>query len=117
VSNLVGNAIEHGGKTPVTVIAAETGDRVRLTVHNDGAPIPPHAQANIFEPLARGNSEGTHNIGLGLFIARVLVVAHGGEIRVSSTAESGTTFELTLPRDRHVPPVSTAEAGRLAAAE
>jgi len=117
VSNLVGNAIEHGGKTPVTVIAAETGERVRLTVHNDGDPIPPHAQATIFEPLARGTWEGTHNLGLGLFIARALVVAHGGEIRLSSTAESGTTFELTLPRDRHVPPVATAEAGRLAAAE
>jgi len=104
VSNLVGNAIEHGGKTPVTVIAAETGDRVRLTVHNDGDPIPPHAQANIFEPLARGTSEGTHNIGLGLFIARALVVAHGGEIRLSSTAESGTTFELLPARGISMPP-------------
>jgi signal transduction histidine kinase len=62
VSNLVGNAIEHGGKTPVTVVASEEGERVRLTVHNDGDPIPPHAQANIFEPLARGTSEGTHNL-------------------------------------------------------
>ena len=100
VSNLVGNAIEYGGKTPVTVVASEARDRVKLTVHNDGDPIPPHTQTNIFEPLARGTSEGPHNIGLGLFIARAIVVAHGGEIRLRSTAESGTTFELTLPRDR-----------------
>jgi hypothetical protein len=110
VSNLVGNAIEHG-KTPVTVVASEGNGRVRLTVHNDGDPIPPHAQANIFEPLARGTSQSTHNLGLGLFIAHAIVVAHGGEIRLSSTAESGTTFEITLPRDRQVPDESTAEAG------
>jgi signal transduction histidine kinase len=100
VSNLVGNAIEHGGKTPVTLLAAATGERVTLMVHNDGDPIPPHAQAAIFEPLTRGTSSGVSNIGLGLFIARAIVVAHGGEIRLSSTAESGTTFEMSLPRER-----------------
>jgi signal transduction histidine kinase len=98
VSNLVGNAIEHGGNTPVALVASETGERVSLTVHNDGNPIPPHAQAQIFEALARGTPDGTRNVGLGLFIARAIVVAHGGEIRVTSTEQSGTTFEVTLPR-------------------
>lgn len=98
VSNLVVNAIEHGGKTPVTLVASEADARVRLTFHNDGEPIPAHAQAKIFEPLARGTSNGAHNVGLGLFIARAIVVAHGGEIHLRSTAESGTTFEVTLPR-------------------
>jgi signal transduction histidine kinase len=109
VSNLVGNAIEHGSKTPVTMIGSAAGDRVTLTVHNDGDPIPPQAQANIFEPLARGNSEGTYNLGLGLFIARAIVVAHGGEIGLNSTAESGTTFDVTLPRHHEVRSESTAE--------
>jgi signal transduction histidine kinase len=94
----VGNAIEHGRKTPVTVVASDAGERVRLMVHNDGEPIPSYAQANIFEPLTRGTSDGTHNLGLGLFIARAIVVAHRGEIRVTSTEQSGTTFEVTLPR-------------------
>lgn len=116
VSNLVANAIEHGGKTPVTVVASEAGERVRLMVHNDGDPIPPHAQAKIFEPLTRGTSDGTHHLGLGLFIARAIVAAHGGEIHLSSTTESGTTFELTLPRDRPVPGGSTAAAGRVVGA-
>ena len=117
VSNLVVNAIEHGGKTPVTLVASEAGERVRLAVHNDGDPIPAQAQAQIFEPLARGTSEGMHNLGLGLFIARAIAVAHGGEIGLSSTAESGTTFEVTLPRDRTVPPESTADtSGAFAAA-
>jgi signal transduction histidine kinase len=116
VSNLVGNAIEHGGQTPVTVVASERGACVRLTVHNDGDPIPAQAQANIFEPLARGASQGTHNLGLGLFIARAIVLAHGGEIGLTSTAASGTTFELTLPRDRTVPE-PTAEARRVVGAD
>jgi len=98
VSNLVGNAIEHGGKTPVTLVAAEAGDRATLMVHNEGDPIPPHAQDTIFEPLTRGTSSTARNIGLGLFIARAIVLAHGGEIRVTSTAEAGTTFEVSLPR-------------------
>jgi signal transduction histidine kinase len=45
VSNLVGNAIEHGAKTPVTLVASGAGDRGRLTVDNDGDPIPPHSTA------------------------------------------------------------------------
>ena len=100
VSNLVGNAIEHGARTPVTLVTSEVGDHVTLTVHNDGDPIPPHVRGKIFEPLARGTSGGPYNLGLGLFIARAIVVAHGGEIRVASTEQSGTTFEVTLPRNR-----------------
>ena len=103
VSNLVVNAIQHGGNTPVTVVASDADERVRLTVHNYGDPIPPTAQVSIFEPLTRGTSDRAHNIGLGLFIARTVVVAHGGDIHVRSTAESGTTFDITLPRERQMP--------------
>lgn len=116
VANLVGNAIEYGGKTPVTLVASGQGEHVRLTVHNDGEAIPPHAQASIFEPLARGTSEGAHHLGLGLFIARAIVVAHGGEIRLRSSAESGTTFELTLPRDCRAATESAAAARQTVAA-
>jgi signal transduction histidine kinase len=98
VSNLVGNAIEHGGKTPVTVSVSDAHDRVVVTVHNAGDPILPHAQARIFEPMARGTSDGTNNLGLGLFIARAIVLAHGGEIRLTSTEHAGTTFEVILPK-------------------
>ena len=98
VSNLVNNAIEYGAKAPVNLVVAEAGERVRLTVHNDGPPIPPNAQASIFEPLVRGTSDGIQNLGLGLFIARAIVAAHRGEIRVISNHQSGTTFEVLLPR-------------------
>jgi signal transduction histidine kinase len=98
VSNLVGNAIQHGDGTPVTVAAVDEGDEVTLTVHNGGA-IPPNLMPSLFEPLARGgNDGGGHSIGLGLFIARMIVSAHGGEISVRSSREHGTTFTARLPK-------------------
>ena len=99
VSNLLGNAIQHGHGTPVTVTAREQGDDVTLAVRNGGAPIPADALSSIFEPLGRGQSiEGGHSIGFGLFIARVIVSAHGGNVNVTSSSDAGTTFTVRLPR-------------------
>jgi len=99
VSNLLANAVQHGGGTAITLTAQEQGDAVMLAVQNGGPPIPQHALPSIFEPLARGATEGTsHSIGLGLFIARVIVTAHGGDIQVSSSTETGTTFTVRLPK-------------------
>src|SRR5688572_22987964 len=99
VSNLVGNAIQHGGGTPVTVTAKQDGDSIRLAVHNGGPPIPRDVLPAVFEPLARGYGEADgHSIGFGLFIARVIVSAHGGNIQVSSSADAGTTFTVSLPK-------------------
>jgi signal transduction histidine kinase len=72
-----------------------------LAVHNDGPPIPPEVHRSIFEPLVRhmsGETEVPTSVGLGLFIARGIVVSHGGSITVSSSATEGTTFEARLPR-------------------
>jgi signal transduction histidine kinase len=100
VSNLVGNALQHGDGTRVQIGTRDAGDAVLLRVHNTGRAIPDAAQASIFEPLARhAPTEGrTTSIGLGLFIVRAIVVAHGGTITVSSTEARGTTFEVRLPR-------------------
>jgi signal transduction histidine kinase len=101
VSNLVGNAIQHGGRTPITVTAHEDedGESVTLAVHNGGAPIPQDVVRFVFEPLARGHTEGVGgSIGLGLFIARAIVSAHGGDIQVSSSTDAGTTFTVRLPK-------------------
>lgn len=98
MSNLLGNAVQHGGGGPITFKAHDAGEGVTVSVHNGGNPIPLAAQASIFEPLARGGSDATQSIGLGLFIARAIVTAHGGDIRVRSAAGLGTTFEVLLPR-------------------
>jgi signal transduction histidine kinase len=98
VSNLVGNAIQHGNGTPITLTGQEQGNSV---THRPqwGPPIPPEVLPYVFEPLARGRAEGaSHSIGLGLFIARAIVLAHGGHIQVSSTTDTGTTFTIALPK-------------------
>jgi signal transduction histidine kinase len=98
VSNLVGNAIQHGSGTPITLIGQDQGDSVTLAVHNDGPCIPPEVLPFVFEPLARGRADGaSHGIGLGLFIARAIVSTHGGDIQLSST-DAGTTFTVRLPK-------------------
>jgi hypothetical protein len=101
VSNLIGNAIQHGGGTPITLTGQQDGDSVTLGIHNGGPPIPADVLPFVFEPLARGDGEGTAGgIGLGLFIARAIIVAHGGDIRVSSSRDAGTTFTVGLPKSR-----------------
>lgn len=99
VTNLVGNAIQHGGGTPVTLTGHGDGASVTLAVHNGGAPIPQQKLASVFEPLARGHDDGTQgSIGLGLFIARAIISAHGGDIHVRSSSDAGTTFSVKLPK-------------------
>jgi signal transduction histidine kinase len=99
VSNLVGNAIQHGGGTPITLTGREEGDSVTLAVHNGGPSISQDVLPFVFEPLARGHGKDAGGgIGLGLFIARAIVSAHGGDIQVTSSADAGTTFTVRLPK-------------------
>jgi signal transduction histidine kinase len=105
VSNLVGNAIQHGDPArPVTVtLSVGNGDRgpVVLEVHNHGLPIPEAGLEELFAPWSRGAEDAprrTNGLGLGLFITREIVAAHGGTVGVRSSAEEGTRFVVTLPR-------------------
>ena len=99
ISNLLGNAIQHGDGTAITVTVQEIGAEVTLSVHNGGAPIPADALPFVFAPLARGHADAAgHSIGLGLFIARAVVSAHGGDIDVTSSNAAGTTVTVRLPK-------------------
>lgn len=103
LSNLVSNAIQHGDRaSPVTVAASVDGDEVVIEVHNEGPPIPRALLANIFEPMVRRAEEkadkGSTSLGLGLHIARQIVLAHSGSVSVKSTDRTGTTFTVRLPR-------------------
>jgi len=97
----VANALQHG-EAPVSVVAQEHGDEVVLQVHNEGPPIPASALKKIFEPLVRQPTENDDKnatgLGLGLYIAREVVTAHGGTIGVISTEKEGTTFTVQIPR-------------------
>ena len=98
VSNLVGNAIQHGNGTPITLTGRDQGNSVTLTVHNEGPAIPAEVLPYIFEPLTRGHADDASHVGLGLFIARAIVQAHMGQIQVTSSTDAGTTFTITLPK-------------------
>ena len=96
LSNLIANAVQHGGPD-VRLVAAEEGpDAVVVTVRNGGRPIPEAQLPTLFEAFKKGDGNPA-GLGLGLFIAREIVHAHEGSIGVTSTAE-GTVFTFRLPR-------------------
>lgn len=105
LSNLVGNAVQHGDPdAPVAVTVRGEADEVVISVHNVGTVIAKDEQHQIFDPFRRIASEDDlpdtgGSMGLGLYIAQQIALAHGGEIEVRSSAEEGTTFELRLPRE------------------
>lgn len=106
-SNLIGNALRYGDGKTIKVVATAEDDGVTLSVYNDGKSIPPHEIGAVFDPLKRGHDEEqrkteSSSLGLGLFITKEIVDAHGGKIGVTSTEEGGTTFSAWLPR-RSVP--------------
>ena len=99
-SNLVGNAIVHGGGR-VEVRVKRTGGDAVLEVRNDGPPIPADTLPRIFEAFQRSTgADGlryANGLGLGLFIADRIVAAHRGRIAVRSNDQEGTTFLVTIP--------------------
>lgn len=105
-SNLLGNATRYGDPSqPVTVEMWSGAPEVFFSVHNFGLAIREDDLSRIFEPLARGtgieSAEARREptgLGLGLYICREIVRAHGGTLTVKSTAELGTTFTVRLPR-------------------
>lgn len=102
-SNLIGNALQHSPPdTEIVVSLVDRGDAgVVLEVTNGGAAIRPEFLPHLFEPFRRDNKDrsASAGLGLGLFIVAEVVRAHGGTIRVASTAAAGTTFTVVLPRE------------------
>ena len=100
LGNLIANAVTYGApETEITVTSTVCAAECRLIVHNLGDPIAPDLQASIFQPMVRGGSEdqSLRSVGLGLFIVKAIAQAHQGDVSVSSTAETGTTFTFVFP--------------------
>jgi signal transduction histidine kinase len=97
------DAMPEGGA--VVVRLARHGNWAVLSVADNGRGIPPEIRARLFEPFVshgRSNSLKPSGTGLGLFIAREIVLAHGGEISVESVVARGSTFTVRLPIARQV---------------
>jgi signal transduction histidine kinase len=98
IANLVGNAIKFGRGLPISVSVDAEPDRARLIVEDHGLGIALDDQARIFNRFERAvAARHFAGLGLGLYIARQIVDAHGGTIRVESTPESGSRFIVELP--------------------
>lgn len=102
VSNLVSNALQYSPTAaPVRVETHESDGWVTLTVHNEGSTIPSARLPQIFEPMQRATAEWSstrRSLGLGLYIVKQIVEAHGGRVTVESSEQNGTKFTVRLPR-------------------
>ena len=102
ISNLLGNAVQHGfASTPITLSMLSDGPDVSLAFHNQGPAIPEAALGVIFDPMKRHQpteaSTPPGSFGLGLFIANEVASAHGGSVAVVSALDE-TVFTIQLPR-------------------
>jgi signal transduction histidine kinase len=104
-SNLVANAHAYGDpRGPVRVSVNGADEEVLLEVRNEGPPIAAELIPVLFEPFRRGLPEdrSPRGLGLGLYIAKQIALAHAATIEVESTDREGTTFAVRLPR-AHAP--------------
>jgi PAS domain S-box-containing protein len=96
--NLLRNALIYGAGKPIEVTVGDAGGRALLAVRDHGIGIAPELQERIFLRYERGVSARNYGgLGLGLYIARQIVEAHGGVIRVESEPGDGATFTVELP--------------------
>ncbi len=98
-SNLIGNAIKHNlPGLQITINAIVEGEKIYCTVSDNGVGISPEQSQRLFDLYFRGkNNPYSLGLGLGLYLCKQIVQAHGGEIGVQSGLETGVTFWFTLP--------------------
>jgi two-component system NtrC family sensor kinase len=102
--NLLGNAIKYGGQgARISITAHEAGEMVAFAVGNGGGGIPAELIPRLFQKFSRLESQVAagprpKGTGLGLFLCKHIVEAHGGEISVTSRATGWVEFNFTLPR-------------------
>lgn len=104
LSNLLGNAVQHGAHdSTIKVTAKRVKNNIEVSVHNNGQAVPSELLPILFDRFVQGKAgfrsdEGqAASLGLGLYIAKEIVVAHGGTINVHSTDSEGTNFIVCIP--------------------
>jgi NO-binding membrane sensor protein with MHYT domain/signal transduction histidine kinase len=97
VNNLLSNAVRYGQGQPVDITVRAREDEAWLSVKDRGIGIAPEALSRIFERFERAASRNFGGLGLGLYITRQIVEAHGGTISVQSELGVGSTFTVKLP--------------------
>jgi signal transduction histidine kinase len=111
VANIIDNGMRYsvgGGTVTVRAIKQSSHQTIELSVHDDGIGIPESDRPNLFSKFFR--AENARKVqpdgnGLGLFIAKNIIDAHGGKIDIDSTLNQGSTFMISLPTDPNLIPV------------
>jgi signal transduction histidine kinase len=99
LTNLLSNAIKYGAGKPIEVTLAGDSVHWSLVVRDSGVGIAPQDLTRIFGRFERAAAASHYGgLGLGLYIANQIVIAHGGDIQAASAPDQGTTFTLRLPR-------------------
>ncbi len=100
--NLLSNALKYSpADAAVRVTTRGLDEHVELQIRNEGRAIEADLLPNVFEPMQRGRGDADptgRSVGLGLYIVKNIVEAHGGSVRVTSAEGDGTTFTVVLPR-------------------
>lgn len=98
VMNLVSNAIKYGNKKPIEVTVTQSDKWALVIIKDRGMGIAPEDQARIFQRFERAiDATNISGLGLGLFICKEIILHHGGDIKVESALNEGSTFTLRLP--------------------
>lgn len=102
-TNLIDNALKHtDARGQIRVKAEDVGDWIHVNIADSGSGIPAEALPHIFERFYQADpsrkARENHNSGLGLAIAKEIVLAHGGKIAAHSKVGEGTIFSLSLPQ-------------------
>ena len=98
LANLVGNAIKFTPEHGSVLVRCATVDReLRVTIADTGPGIPADQRLNLFDRYWQARRNDREGSGLGLFIAKGIVEAHGGSIWIETNAGVGATFVFTLP--------------------
>ncbi|HEX9029553.1 MAG TPA: ATP-binding protein, partial [Anaerolineales bacterium] len=100
--NLLGNASKYAPGSPITISLDQTDGMARISVKDEGPGIPAEYLDRMFKRFFRvpGKNTSVRGTGLGLYICRQIVQAHGGEISVESIYGQGTTFYILLPYNK-----------------
>ncbi len=100
MSNLLINAFKYGEGKQVNIYLSQAGENFVLKVEDHGKGISEADKQRIFDQFYRGKSPTGEGLGLGLFITRQIVHAHGGEISLESSPGKGSVFTVTIPKKR-----------------
>lgn len=99
ISNIVTNSFKYAPGKPIHILAEGLPDTIKMSIRDEGHGIEKDNLQRIFEKFERATSPSdVSGLGLGLYISRIIIEAHGGRLWAESTIDEGTTLHIEIPR-------------------